>query len=62
MTVRPAQPHVRPLEFGGRRPSGYVAPVHLFTSANIDKDGGAQNSFDPGNGYKDQYKKIWGAN
>jgi ribose transport system substrate-binding protein len=37
-----------------------VAPVHLFTSANIDKDGGAQNIFDPGNGYKDEYRKIWG--
>jgi len=37
-----------------RRPaaSTYVAPVHLFTSANIDKDGGAQNIFDPGNGYR----------
>ena len=46
--------------FAGQPPSGYVAPVHLFTAANIDKDGGAQNIFDPGNGYKEQYKKIWG--
>ena len=37
-----------------------MAHVHLFINANIDKDGGAQNIFDPGNGYKDQYKKIWG--
>jgi ribose transport system substrate-binding protein len=44
----------------GQPPSGYVAHVHLFINANIDKDGGAQNIFDPGNGYKDQYKKIWG--
>ena len=35
-------------------------PVHLFINANIDKDGGANNIFDPGNGYQDQYKKIWG--
>ena len=44
----------------GEPPSGYVAHVHLFINANIDKDGGAQNIFDPDNGYKDQYKKIWG--
>ena len=34
--------------------------VHLFTAENVDKDGGAQNKFDPGNGYRDEYKKIWG--
>jgi ribose transport system substrate-binding protein len=48
--------------FAGEKPSGYVPPVHLFTPDNVDKDGGAQNIFDPGNGYKDQYKKIWGVN
>ena len=46
--------------FAGQPPSGYVAHVHLFINANIDKDGGAQNIFDPGNGYKEEYKKIWG--
>ena len=44
----------------GQPPSGFVAHVHLFINANIDKDGGAQNIFDPGNDYKGQYKKIWG--
>ena len=44
----------------GQPPSGYVAHVHLFINANIDKDGGAQNIFDPDNGYKDHYKAIWG--
>jgi len=44
----------------GQPASGFVAHVHLFINANIDKDGGAQNIFDPGNGYKDEYKKIWG--
>lgn len=44
----------------GESPSGYVAPPHLFIKANIDKDGGDRNTFDPGNGYKDAYKKIWG--
>jgi ribose transport system substrate-binding protein len=46
--------------FAGAKPSGYVPPVHLFTPDNVDKDGGAQNIFDPGNGYRDHYKKIWG--
>lgn len=46
--------------FAGEKASGYVPPVHLFTPANIDKDGGDKNIFDPGNGYRDQYKKIWG--
>ena len=44
----------------GQKPSGYVPPVHLFTPDNIEKDGGAQNIFDPGNGYKEKYKAIWG--
>jgi ribose transport system substrate-binding protein len=46
--------------FAGEPPSDYVAPPHLFINANIDADGGDQNIFDPGNGYKDAYKKIWG--
>jgi ribose transport system substrate-binding protein len=44
----------------GEPESGFVAPVHLFTPANIDKDGGPQNVYDPENGYRDAYKKIWG--
>ena len=44
----------------GEKPSGFVPHVHLFTADNVDKDGGAQNKFDPGNGYRDEYKKIWG--
>jgi ribose transport system substrate-binding protein len=44
----------------GAPPSGYVAPPHLFIKANIDNDGGDQNTFDPGNGFREQYKKIWG--
>ena len=46
--------------FAGQKPSGFVPHVHLFTIDNIDKDGGPQNKFDPGNGYRDEYKKIWG--
>ncbi|HQT76338.1 MAG: sugar ABC transporter substrate-binding protein [Rhodospirillales bacterium 20-64-7] len=46
--------------FAGDKPSGYVAPPHLFIKANINKDGGPNNVFDPQNGYRDAYKKIWG--
>ena len=44
----------------GDKPSGFVPHVHLFTAENLDKDGGPDNKFDPGNGYRDEYKKIWG--
>jgi ribose transport system substrate-binding protein len=44
----------------GSQPSGYVMAVHLVTKANIGVDGGPQNVFDPGNGYRQQYKHIWG--
>lgn len=46
--------------FAGQPPSDYVTPIHLVIKANIGSDGGPANSFDPGNGYRDQYKKIWG--
>jgi ribose transport system substrate-binding protein len=40
--------------------SGYVPGIHLVTKDNIAFDGGDKNVFDPGNGYRDEYKKIWG--
>lgn len=40
--------------------SGYVTPLHVVTAANIEFDGGPKNNFDPDNGYRDAYKKIWG--
>ncbi|MES2947130.1 MAG: substrate-binding domain-containing protein [Pseudomonadota bacterium] len=43
----------------GQKASGYSTPVHLVTSENIKGDGGPKNSFDPDNGYRDAYKKIW---
>jgi ribose transport system substrate-binding protein len=46
--------------FAGEPPSGYVTPVHLVTGENIQFDGGPNNIFDPDNGYRDQYKMIWG--
>ena len=45
----------------GEKPSGFVPHVHLFTPENMSADGGPDNKFDPGNGYRDEYKKIWGA-
>nr|WP_237724690.1 hypothetical protein [Deinococcus alpinitundrae] len=46
--------------FAGQKPSGFSIPVHIVTKANIAYDGGAKDSFDPQNGYKTQYRKIWG--
>jgi len=46
--------------FNKEPPSGFVTSVHLVTKDNVDADGGKDNRFDPSNGYKDQYKKIWG--
>jgi ribose transport system substrate-binding protein len=46
--------------FAGAKDSGYSAPVHLMTPANIAYDGGKQNEFDPDNGYRKMYRKIWG--
>lgn len=46
--------------FAGKEWSGYVSPLHIVTSENIEADGGADNRFDPENGYREAYKKIWG--
>ncbi len=40
--------------------SGYTSGIHLVTPENVAYDGGDKNVFDPGNGYRDEYKKIWG--
>ena len=40
--------------------SGYVSGIHIVTADNIAFDGGPNNVFDPDNGYRDVYKKIWG--
>ena len=42
-----------------QKDSGFVAPAHLFTAANIGSDGGPQDKYDPDNGYAAIYKKIW---
>jgi ribose transport system substrate-binding protein len=43
----------------GQKDSAYSTPVHLVTAANIQFDGGPHNEFDPDNGYRNAYKKIW---
>ena len=45
--------------FAGAPASGYLAPVHLVVKDNISFDGGDKNVYDPDNGYRDEYKKIW---
>jgi ribose transport system substrate-binding protein len=42
--------------FAGQPGSGYVAPVHLTTIANVDR----ATYWEPDNGYREQYLKIWG--
>ena len=36
--------------------SGYVSPVHITDASNV----GTSTSWDPQNGYRDEYRKIWG--
>ncbi len=42
--------------FNGQPASGYVPPVHVTDTSNV----GSTTSWDPANGYRDTYKKIWG--
>ena len=43
----------------GERVTGYVFPVHLVTSRNIGSDGGDRLLYDPDNGYRGIYRRIW---
>jgi ribose transport system substrate-binding protein len=43
----------------GEKESGFKIPVHIVVPTNVNFDGGQKNLFDPENGYRDQYKKIW---
>jgi len=45
--------------FAGEPVTGYVYPVHLVTAGNIASDGGDRLHFDPANGYRDAYRRIW---
>ncbi|WP_211450881.1 substrate-binding domain-containing protein [Collimonas antrihumi] len=46
--------------FAGEKASAYTTPVYLVTEQNIAFHGGQQNTFEPNNGYRAEYKKIWG--
>ncbi len=39
--------------------SGYIFPVHLVTPENINADGGDLLLYDPANGYRLIYQRIW---
>jgi ribose transport system substrate-binding protein len=45
--------------FAGERVTGTVFPVHLVTADNVDQDGGDRLLYDPANGYRDIYRRIW---
>ncbi len=45
--------------FNNKPVSGFVAPVHLVTPDNADFDGGPQLRYDPDNGYREAYARIW---
>lgn len=44
----------------GAPPSDFVQAPYLVTPANVDAEGGADNAFVPGNGYKERYLELWG--
>lgn len=45
--------------FAGAGVTGYVFPVHLVTANNAAADGGDRLIYDPANGYRDVYRRIW---
>jgi ribose transport system substrate-binding protein len=46
--------------FNRQPPSGFVQAPYLVTPNNVDKEGGAKNTFVPTNDYKKHYLAIWG--
>ncbi len=44
----------------GMPASGYTTPVYVVTAQNLAFHGGPKNQFDPDNGYRNEYRKIWG--
>lgn len=46
--------------FTGEKPSMYSTPAYVLTLQNMAYHGGPANLFDPDNGYRNEYKKIWG--
>jgi ribose transport system substrate-binding protein len=46
--------------FAGEKPSGFSTAVYAVTIQNIAFHGGPKNEFEPENGYRNEYRKIWG--
>jgi ribose transport system substrate-binding protein len=46
--------------FAGAPVSLFVVPPHLVTGANMDADGGVRLRYDPDDGYREAYRRIWG--
>ncbi|WP_338847043.1 substrate-binding domain-containing protein [Massilia sp. W12] len=46
--------------FAKEKPSLYSPPAYVVTQQNMVFNGGKANYFDPDNGYRNEYKKIWG--
>jgi ribose transport system substrate-binding protein len=45
--------------FSNQPVTNFVAPLHLVNAKNIAFDGGAKMRYDPDNGYRDIYRRIW---
>lgn len=43
----------------GVAPSGFSSQAYLLTGENTSFHNGQKNGFDPANGYRDEYRKIW---
>jgi ribose transport system substrate-binding protein len=46
--------------FNGEKPSGFVPRARLFTIDSLTGTMGKDFTFDPPNGYRDAYRRIWG--
>jgi ribose transport system substrate-binding protein len=46
--------------FENKPVSGFIFPPHLITADNIPDQTGAGFNYDPNNGYRDIYRRIWG--
>lgn len=45
--------------FAGQAVSGFVAPVHFVSGQNVVSHNGSRLAYDPENGYRDMYLRIW---
>jgi ribose transport system substrate-binding protein len=45
--------------FAGQPLSGFVAPPRLVTTENMSCEGSRRLLYDPDNGYREAYRRIW---